>query len=94
MDWGLPSLRCGKLESRRWAWKVGAETGTGCGLERSLPPEGTGEACWSGLLVTKGRFGTSLVCRLRRKRDQLIGGAEKGRGLSRGGASVTVVGQA
>lgn len=79
-------------QSQKPSGEVGADGGVGCGLERSLPPEGTGVACWNGLLVTKGRFGTSLVCRLRRKRGQQRGGAEKGRGLLRDGTSVTVVG--
>lgn len=73
------------------AGEVGAEAGAGCGLERGLPPQGTGGACWNGPLVAKVRIGTSLVCRLRRKRGHLPEGAEKGQGLFRGGASVTEV---
>lgn len=54
--------------------EAGAEASTACGLERGLLPQGTGGASWSELLVAK--------VRIEKERGHLLGGAEKGRGLS------------
>lgn len=101
--WANSAVKRGKQESKSGAWEDegpaterevkarSLQERLGQRLEPAVPPEVAGGACWSGLLVAKGRAGTSPGCRLRRKRGQQTRRCGKGRGLFRSGGSVTEV---